>query len=96
MEINNDLLEEDHTNPVDSSHLSYTRTAKVGESVSTATDKKADSNSQCVDNEVPALKRVPKPHGKGKGKKIKNDDPTSLEHMFNNVCNTQIVMTQNS
>jgi len=45
MEINNDLLEEDHTNPVDSSHLSYTRTAKVGESVSTATNKKADSNS---------------------------------------------------
>ena len=41
MEINNDLPEEDYTNPVDSSHLSYAGTAKVGNSVSMATNKKA-------------------------------------------------------
>ena len=42
MEINNDLPEEeDYTNPVDSSHLSYAGTAKVGNSVSMATDKEA-------------------------------------------------------
>ena len=95
MEINNNFLEENYTNPVDSSHLSYAKTAKVDELVSIATNKKADSNSQCVDNEVPALKRVSKPHGKGKGKKIKSNDPTSLEHMSNNVCNTQITYDNN-
>ena len=41
MEINNDLPEEDYTNPVDSSHLSYAGTAKVGNSVSMATNKEA-------------------------------------------------------
>jgi len=45
MEINNNLLEEDHTNLVNSSHLSYTRTTKMDEPVSIATNKKADSNS---------------------------------------------------
>jgi len=45
MEINNNLLEEDHTNPVDSSHLSYARIAKVDEPVSTTTNKKIDNNS---------------------------------------------------
>jgi len=45
MEINNNLFEEDHTNLVNSSHLSYTRTAKMDEPVSIATNKKADSNS---------------------------------------------------
>ena len=58
MKINNDFPKEDHTNPVDSSHLSYAGTAKVGELVSMATDKKATSNSQHVDNEVPVLKRI--------------------------------------
>ena len=95
MEINNNFLEENYTNPVDSSHLSYAKTAKVDEPVSIATNKKADSNSQCVDNEVPALKRVSKPHGKVKDKKIKSNDPTSLEHMSNNVCNTQITYDNN-
>ena len=58
MKINNDFPEEDDTNPVDSFHLSYAGIAKVGESVSMATDKKATSNSQHVDNEVPILKRI--------------------------------------
>jgi len=58
MKINNDFPEEDDTNPVDSSHLSYAGIAKVGESVSMATDKKATSNSQHVDNEMPVLKRI--------------------------------------
>jgi len=58
MKINNDFPEEDYTNPVDSSHLSYARTAKMGELVSMATDKEATSNSQYVDNEVPVLKRI--------------------------------------
>lgn len=36
-----------------------------------------------------------KPHGKGKGKKIKGNDPTFLEHMSNNVCNAQITYDNN-
>ena len=93
MEINNDLPEEDYTNLVESSHLSYAGTAKVSDSVSMATDKEAASNSLRVDNEVPALKRVPKPCGKGK--QIEGDNPTSSEHMSNNVCNTQILYDEN-
>jgi len=39
---------------------------------------------------MPALKRVPKPCGKGKGKQIEGDDSISSEHISNNVYNTQI------
>ena len=55
----------------------------------------AASNSQHVDNEVSALKRVPKPCGKDKGKQIEGDNPTSSEHMSNNVYNTQIPYDKN-
>ena len=68
MEINNEFTEEDSTNPIDSSQLSYNGTAKVGSSVSLATDKKTASNSQCVNNKVPVLKEVPKLCGKDKNK----------------------------
>ena len=89
MKINNDFPEEDDTNPVDSFHLSYAGIAKVGGSVSMATDKKATSNSQHVDNEVPKL------CGKGKGKQIEGDDSTSSKHRSNNVYNTQISYDKN-
>ena len=81
MELNNDLPEEVLTDPIDSSQLSYVGTAKVSDSVSLATDKEMASTSQRVDNEVPALKKVPKLHGKGKGKdkQIEDDNPTQSD-----------------
>jgi len=73
IEINNKLSEEDSTNPVDSSYLSYTRTAKMGGSVSLTTDKKTASNSQHVDNKVSKL------CGNGKSKQIEGGDSTFSE-----------------
>ena len=67
MELNNELPDEDSFNPIDSSQLSCTETVKVSQSVSMASDKETASISQHGDNEVPARKRVPKPHGEGKG-----------------------------
>ena len=49
IKINNELSEEDSTNPVNSSYLSYTGTAKVGGSVSLATDKETASNRQQIE-----------------------------------------------
>ena len=45
MKINNELPEVDSIDPIDSSQLSYTGTAKISSLVSQATDKKAASNS---------------------------------------------------
>jgi len=73
IEINNELPEEDSTNLVDSSYLSYAGTTKVGSSVSPATNKKTASNSQHVDNEMPKL------CGNGKSKQIEGGDSTSSE-----------------
>ena len=95
MEINNNHPEKDYTNPVDSSNLSYARTVKVGDSVSIATNKKAAGNSQHVDNKIPALKRVPKLHGKDKDKQIEGDNTISSEHISNNMCNIQILYNEN-
>ena len=95
MEINNELPKEDSSNLVNSFHLSYAGTAKVDNSVSLATDKKTASNSQCVENEVPALKRVPKLCGKSKSKQIKGSDLTFLEYMSNNMYNVQIPYNMN-
>ena len=68
MEINNEHPKEDSTNSVDSSQPFYAEIAKIDDLVSLATDKEIASNSQCVNNKVPALNKVPKLHSKGKGK----------------------------
>ena len=57
MEINNKLSKVDSIDPIDSSQLSYAGIAKVGGSVSLATNKEAASNSQHVNNEVSTLKK---------------------------------------
>ena len=90
MEINNEHPKEDSTNSVDSSQPFYAEIAKIDDLVSLATDKEIASNSQCVNNKVPALNKVPKLHSKGKGKWIKSSKPISSEHISNNVYNMQI------
>ena len=62
----------------------------MDDSASLATDKKMASNKQHVNNKVPALKKMPKLHGKDKGKWIEGGEPTSSKHMSNNVYNVQI------
>ena len=61
MERNNNLPDEDVWDLVDSSQLSYKGNVKVGEFVSKITNNHFQEGSQCVPNEVPALKSIPKP-----------------------------------
>jgi len=86
MELNNDLPDIESQRSIDSSQLSNVGEAKVGDLVRLATDKDSASNSQCVCNETPALKRKPQPHGKSKGKLI--DGPSSSSSK--NIVNTQL------
>ena len=83
MEINNNLLKEVPTEPINSSQLSYTGQAEKDRLVRLVTDKKSASNSQCIYNEMPALKKAPKPHGKGKNKQIKKTNPSSSKNILN-------------
>ena len=83
MEINNDIPEEISKEPIDSSQLSYTEEAEVSRSVSLAADIKSASNSQCIYNKMPALKKSSKPHGKDKGKQIEGTSPSPSKNMLN-------------
>ena len=76
MEINNDLPDTETREPIDSSQLSYAGEVEIGNLVRPASDKESASNSQCVCNETPALKKKPKPHSKGKGKTIEGTSPS--------------------
>ena len=60
MERNNNLLDKDVWDPIDSFQLSYKGNVEIGKSVSTATDKHSQGGSQHVPNETPALKNTPK------------------------------------
>ena len=62
MGIQNNLLNEDVQEPVDSSQLSYASNNKqVGNSVRKATDNSPQEGAQCVCNEALALKNTHKP-----------------------------------
>jgi len=83
MEINNNLPEEISTEPINSFQLSYIRQAKENRLVRLATDKELASNSQHVCNKMPALKKAPEPHSKGKDKQIERTNPIPSENMLN-------------
>jgi len=85
MKINNELPEVDSIDPIDSSQLSYTGTAKISSLVSQATDKKAASNSQCINDEVPTLKKEPKLHTNGKSIQIEGINTIPSEYMSDNM-----------
>jgi len=61
MKMNNDLLDIEIQDPIDSSQLSCEGNAEVGNSVSKATDNPSPKKGQCVRNEALALKTTPKP-----------------------------------
>ena len=61
MKRNNNLLDKDVWDLIDSSQLSYKKNVEIGKSVSTATDKHSQKGSQHVPNETLALKNTPKP-----------------------------------
>jgi len=61
MKRNNNLLDKDVWDPIDSSQLSYKGNVEIGKSISTATDKHLQGSSQHVLNETPALKNTSKP-----------------------------------
>ena len=95
MEINNKLSKVDSIDPIDSSQLSYAGIAKVGGSVSLATNKEAASNSQHVNNEVSTLKKWPKLWGNGKSSQIEGVNLTPSKCMSDNVVNVQILYNAN-
>ena len=83
MEINNDIPDEVSKEPTDSSQLSYTEEAEVSKSVSLAANTKSASNSQCICNKMPALKKSSKPHGKDKSKQIEGTNSSPSKNMLN-------------
>ena len=58
MEGNNNLLDKDIWNPIDSSQLSYEENVEVDKSVIMTTDKHSQGGSQCVSNKVLVLKNI--------------------------------------
>ena len=75
MEMNNDLLDIEIQDPIDSSQLSYEGNAEVGNLVSEATDNPSLKKGQCIWNEALALKTTPKPWDEGVSN---NNSNTSL------------------
>ena len=73
MVINNNLLNENVWNPIDSSQLSYNGNIKIGRSVRKMTDNHLPRDSQHIQNKAQALKSTPKLPG---------------ESVFNNNTNT--------
>jgi len=85
MELNNDLPDTVSREPIDNSQLSYTGEVEVGNLVRLASDKDSASDSQCVYNETPALKKKPQPHGKNKGKTIDGTSSSPSENVVNSL-----------
>jgi len=83
MEINNDLLDDEVWDPINSSQLSYVGETEVGDLVRTSTDNDFISENQCGGNKVPTLKKAPKPHGKGKNRTIDESNLNSSENVMN-------------
>ena len=75
--------EEVSTEPINSFQLSYTGQAEEDRLVRLATDKELASNSQCICNEMPALKKARKLHSKGKDKQIKRTNSSPSKNMLN-------------
>ena len=62
MEIQNNLLNEDEQEPVESFELSYASgNEQKGKTVRQATDNSPQEEAQCVHNETPALNSTPNP-----------------------------------
>ena len=83
MKANKDLPDIEIWESIDSSQLSYKEETKVGELARKAIDKDFTSRKQYVCNEISALKKTPKPHGKGKGRTIDKSTSSSSESIIN-------------
>ena len=59
IELNNDLSNTISWKLIDSSQLSYAGEVEIGNLVRLVTDKDFASNSQCIYNEIPTLKKKP-------------------------------------
>ena len=82
MEMQNNLLDENVQNPIDSPQLSYMlNVEKVGNLVSKTTDNSSQNRTQCVWNEVLALKNTPKPQGESVD--INSTNTCSLQDIIN-------------
>ena len=83
IKINNDLSKKVSIEPINSSQLFYAGQAEEDRLVKLATDKESASNSQCICNEIPVLKKASKLHSKGKDKQIKRTNPSPSKNMLN-------------
>ena len=81
MEMNNNLLDIEIWNPIDSSQLLYKRNAEISNSVSKMTNNLSPKKGQHIQNEALAFKTIPKPQGKGISNN--NSNMSSLQNTFN-------------
>jgi len=89
MEINNDLLDEDIVELVDSSQLLYDDNNGVSNPIGEVVDNRIGKNKQHVSNETLALKNMSKSGDKGTNSNVDNKDQTD------NIINIQILYDPN-
>jgi len=81
MKIQNNLLNKDKQEPVESFELSYASgNEQKGKIVRQATDNSPQEGTQCVHNETPALNSTPNPQGTGITDN--NNDTCHLQEVF--------------
>ena len=80
MDMNNNILDDNIQEPIDSSQLSYKNNIKKDESVSKIADINPLTEKQHVSHETPALKTAPKLQDKGTSNINTN---SSLQETFN-------------
>jgi len=89
IEINNNLLNKEFTEPIDSSQLSYDNSNEQGNPISEATNNSTTTRKQCGTNKTLALNKTPKPQDKDT---MNNDSNTSSQ---DDVINIQILYDPN-
>ena len=89
IEINNDLLDDDIIEPINSSQLLYDNNNRVSNPVSKAVDNRIGKNKQYVSNKSLVIKNMPKPQGKNTNSNMDNVDQKD------NIINIQILYDPN-
>jgi len=89
MEINNDLLDEDIVELVDSSQLLYDDNNGVSNPIGEVVDNRIGKNKQHISNKASALKNMSKFEDKGTNSNMDNKDQTD------NIINIQILYDSN-
>ena len=81
IEINNDLLDLNILDPIDSFQLSYAENANISESANKINGKKLLETGQHVIHEAPALKTISKPQDKSISNNNSNKNPQKTFNM---------------